>query len=267
MFITYTLTCALVGCIVAQSDTPAKDIRAELPRDVRIVLLGVPSVKNARVAQENLGRALADLQAELERPGPAGKTEQHKYRIFFRLGQLDDAMQSLAQLLRDQERIKGLESYRDFARALQLRSESLAGLSGVSEAPLVTEDDALPTSPQPASAPDLAKHLSSELAEIDRLLTQIELRAKPDEERKAQLEKDVGALGQFVFQIRNLTEDIRAAEAGQGAVRIDTNDIVRSVQGLVDVIRDLKREKELKSSTSGEPSQPRSLRRDRSRPR
>jgi hypothetical protein len=150
---------------------------------------------------------------------------------------------------------------------LQLHSESLAGLTGASDAPVVAEDDAPPSSSMPLSAADLAKQLKTEMAELDRLFTQIELKAKPDEERKAQLEGDLGALGQFVFQIRNLTEEIRAAEEGRGAVRVDTNEIVRGVQGLVDVIRDIKREKELKRSPgTRESTEPRSLRRDRSRP-
>jgi hypothetical protein len=262
MFSTCTLALALTGCAVLQSEPSAKDLRAELPRDVRIVLLGVPSVKNARTAWDNLSKALDDLDAEFAEAGSPSRIEQLKLKLYFRMGQLDDSLASLTQTLREQEKIKGLESYRDFARALELHSQSFGGLAGTSDTPLVSEDDAPPSNPTPASATELAKQLRVQLNELDRLLVQIEHKAKPDQERKAQLEKDVGAVSQFVFQIRGLSEDIRAAEAGQ-PVRVDSGEIVRGVQGLIDTIRELKREKELKSQPA--PREPLPPKRDRLR--
>src|SRR5262249_55925190 len=112
-----SLAFALGFCVVAQTDAPAKDLRAGLPRDVRIVLLGVPSVKNTRSSAENLARAVEQLEAGLASGVDPARIDQDKSRVFFRLGQLDDAMSVLRQSLRDQEHIKGLEEYRDFARA------------------------------------------------------------------------------------------------------------------------------------------------------
>jgi hypothetical protein len=244
-------------------------MRAELPRDVRIVLLGVPSVRNSRIAAENLRKAIGELEADLAHEGAdRNKIDQDRLRVFFRLGQLDDALAVLKQSLRDQERIKGLEEYRDFARALELQSETLAGFTGTSEAPLVAEDDdAPPSSPVPATPAELAKRLKLELVQIADILDQIERKAKPDEERKAQLESELGSLGQFVFQIRNFADNIRAAEAGHGTIRVDTDEIVRGVQGLVDVIRERKRERELRTTVTipRDPTEPRPSRRDRIR--
>jgi hypothetical protein len=250
MLTTISLALAFACNAAGQTEAPPKDLRAELPRDVRIILLGVPSVRNSRIAAENLRKAIDDLQANLAgENADRNKIEQDRFRVYFRLGQFDDALAVLKQSLRDQERIKGLEAYRDFARALELHSETLASFTGTSEAPTVSEDGDAPVSnPMPSSPADLVKQLRNELVQIEELLARIEEKARPDEERKAQLEKDVGSLGQFVFQIRNLTEDIRAAEAGHGTVRVDTSEIVRGVQGLIDVIRERKREREARPS-------------------
>lgn len=235
------------GSACGAAEDPVRDLRAELPRDVRIVLLGVPSVKAALAAEENLRKATLNLESDLanESTAPA-RLDQDRARVFFRIGQLDETLAVLRRSLRDQERIKGLEEYRDLARSLDLHSEVLATLSGTSEAPLVQEDDDAGAAGTGVTGPaDLVRQLKVELPKMDQTLRRIEARARPDEERKMQLERDVGALGQFVFQIRNLTEDLRAAEtSGRAEIRVDSGEIVRSVQGLIDGIRDIKREKE-----------------------
>jgi hypothetical protein len=262
----YSLVVAFVLGAGTQSDNSAADVRAELPRDIRVILLGVPSVTNVRASAENLARAVADLDAELAGDTPAShRIDAARGRIFFRLGQMDEAMAGLKQALRDQERIKGLESYRDFARSLELHSETLAVVSGTSEAPAVSEDDSPVPTAAPATPRELVRLLKSELEQIDELLTKIDQQAKPDADRKAQLERDMGALGQFVFQMRNMAEDIKA-DAGQGTRRVDTGEIVRGVQGLIDAIRDMKREKELKQSQPRREPELRSRRIDRPRP-
>jgi hypothetical protein len=136
------------------------------------------------------------------------------------------------------------------ARELELRSESLASLCGSSSSPTVSEDgDATAAPSSPSSPAEFVKQVKLELAKIDEVLRRVDLKAKPDEERKAQLEKDVGALGQFVFKMKNLADGIRAAESGQGEVTVDTNEIVRGVQGLVESIRRLKMEREQRRPT------------------
>lgn len=266
MLATLALAVSFACNSTAQADSPSKDMRAELPRDVRIVLLGVPSVKSARNAETHLRNSIALLQDELAKKSPVRtKLEQARAAVYFRLGQFDNALLTLRDALHDQERVKGLEEYGEFARAIELHSESLAALTGTSEAPTISEDGDGPAPAQTSSDPaEFAKQLDRELAAIDRLLDKIDQKSKPDAERKAQLEKDVGSLGQFVFQIRNLTEDIKAAEAGEGTVRVDTGEIVRGVQGLIDVIRDIKRERELKNPPPRE-REPRSIRRDRTK--
>lgn len=238
----------LVGCTfpnVGAAQEP-QDLKAELPRDIRIMLLGVPSIQGTLAAQENLRNAVREYEDDLAKEGiAANKLDQDKARVYFRLGQLDQNLSALVKAMRDQERIKGLEEYRDLARELELRSESLASLCGTSSSPLVSEDgDAPAVENAPSSPADFVKQVKAELARIDESLRKIDQKAKPDEERKAQLEKDVGALGQFVFKMKNLAEGIRAAETGQGEVTVDTNEIVRGVQGLIESIKRLKQERE-----------------------
>ena len=245
---------------------PPQDLRAELPRDVRIVLLGVPSVENIRTTEANLRQAIQGVQDELAKDSTSPtKIEAAKARLFFRLGQFDEAVAALAKSLHDQERIKGLEEYRDLARELQLHSESVANLSGTSEAPLVQEDDAPPAALAPDNPRELVKQLKAQLDQFDDVLRRIEVKARPDADRKAQLEKEVGTLGQFVFQIKNLTADLKAAEAGEREVRVDTGEIVRGVQGLIDVIREKKREREKSQPAQPESAEPRPQRRERIR--
>jgi hypothetical protein len=226
-----------------------QDLRAELPRDIRIMLLGVPSIQGTLAAQENLRNAVREYEDDLAKEGiAANKLDQDKARVYFRLGQLDQNLAALVKTMRDQERIKGLEEYRDLARQLELRSESLASLCGTSTSPTVSEDGDVPAPESVPSTPaDFVKQVKAELDQINEVLRKIDQKAKPDEERKAQLEKDVGALGQFVFKMKNLAEGIRAAEGGQGEVTVDTNEIVRGVQGLIDSIKRLKQEREERS--------------------
>jgi len=238
------LSCCSI-CVPIAAQEP-QDLKAELPRDIRIMLLGVPSIQGTLAAQENLRSAVQAYEDDLAREAiAANKLDQDKARVYFRLGQLDQNLAALVKSMRDQERIKGLEEYRDLARELELRSESLASLSGSSSSPTVSEDGDAPSADSAPSSPaDFVKQVKTELARIDEVLRKVDLKAKPDEERRAQLEKDVGALGQFVFKMKNLAEGIRAAEAGQGEVTVDTNEIVRGVQGLVESIRRLKQERE-----------------------
>jgi hypothetical protein len=243
----------LVGCSISTlgATQEPQDLKAELPRDIRIMLLGVPSIQGTVAAQDNLRNAVQAYEDDLAKgASAANKLDQDKARVYFRLGQVDQNLSALVKAMRDQERIKGLEEYRDLARELELRSESLASLSGSSSSPTVSEDgDAPAAETVPSSPADFVKLVKAEVAKIDEVLRKIDQKAKPDEERKAQLEKDVGALGQFVFKMKNLAEGIRAAEAGQGEVTVDTNEIVRGVQGLVESIRRLKQEREDRSVT------------------
>jgi hypothetical protein len=243
------LICCSISSSVAAQDP--QDLKAELPRDIRIMLLGVPSIEGSVAALDNLRNAVQEYEDDLGREGiAASKLDQDKARVYFRLGQLDQNLSALVKAMRDQERIKGLEEYRDLARELELRSESLASLSGTSSSPTISEDgDAPPAASTPNSPAEFAKQVKAELAKIHDVLRKIDQKAKPDEERKAQLEKDVGALGQFVFKMKNLADGIRAAESGQGEVTVDTNEIVRGVQGLVESIRRLKQEREQRNAT------------------
>jgi hypothetical protein len=220
---------------------PPRDLKIELPRDARILVFGVPSVAGARAAGEGLRQALADYAAE------KGKGEETKAKIFFRLGRFDHTLSSLADKLREQQRIKGLEGYEDLARELDIESESLAMLAGVSAVPVIVEDGEAGDAAQAADADaNLAIQLRTQLARIDATLDKIEDEVKPDEERKVELEARVSELGQFVLHIKSFFEQVKGARDGELAeVTFDGREIAQGVQNLIDALREIREERSL----------------------
>jgi hypothetical protein len=67
---------------------------------------------------------------------------------------------------------------------------------------------------------------------------------RPDEERKVQLEKDAGAVSQFVMQVKTLADDIRASKELDTPIKIDGGELIQGVQGLIDVIREIKEQRD-----------------------
>lgn len=222
------------------------DMRVELPRDLRLMLLGVPSTRDARAAQKSLQDALAEYDvARAAKDAGKAKLDQTTARIYFRLGKFDQSLATLTNQLRDQERIKGLEDYRTLARELAVRAESLGELSGDSAAPVVDEGDAVPD--VPSGPVDLSQRVKSVVARIDETLEKIERASQSDADRKGQLDRDLGTVGQFVLHIRGTVDQIKDVSAkGAGDTQIEVDRFVKDVQGLIELIRERKREKPLR---------------------
>ena len=127
---------------IAAAEIP-KDLGIELPRDVRILLLGVPSIQNAQAAESRLRAALEEYEQDVTAGAAnSGRLEQDKARICFRLGKLDESLAALVSKMRELQRIKGLEDYHSLARELESRAEPLAIFSGDSPIPVVQEEAA-----------------------------------------------------------------------------------------------------------------------------
>jgi hypothetical protein len=248
-------TAALIMATLFFQGPPTKggdgppDMRVELPRDLRLMLLGVPSTQAARAAQTGLQEAVREYAAATagER-AVAANIQQATARLYFRLGKFDQAVASLVSQMRDQERIKGLEAYRTLGRELAVRAESLSRLSGDSAAPVIDEEEA----PNATAPGELALEVKASITSIDETLTKIEQASKADAERKAQLDRDMGTIGQFVLHLRGTVEQIRDVSAkGAGEVQIETDRFVQDVQSIIDLIRERKRERQLRDRTDG----------------
>ncbi len=251
------LTISLAWTATAFAGDGGQDMRVELPRDLRLMLLGVPSTRDARAAETNLREAIRDYETKMaDKDAAKSGSDRAAAKLFFRLGKFDQTLTALTNQLREQERIKGMEDYRTMARELAVRSESLGGFGGDSAAPVVDDGDdaAVPQKPA-AAAGDLTGELKSQLALIDETLDRIDQMTKLDQERKAQLDRDMGTLGQFVLHLKGTVEQIRDVSVrGAGEVKVDADRFVQDLQGVIDVIRERKRERLLRERT--EPAAP-----------
>jgi hypothetical protein len=244
-----TLCCSLGG--MQSQDQPA-DMRAELPRDLRIILLGVPSVRDARGAEQNVQKALRAMEDAISEEVSAVRMEKSRARVCFHLGQLDQALAALSRLMREVERVKGLEEYGTFARQLELKADSVRALCGASDAPVIVEDDELDSQESADFGPqDFVRRVNGELADIHAVLARVELKSQPDEERKAELERDFGGVGQFAFYIKNLVDKLKVAEDQPVDVTIDSNEIMHGVQSIIAAVRNLKQQKASRPATEG----------------
>lgn len=264
---TATLLLSLfVGCFPDNATTAriARDSRFELPRDVRITLFGVPSIQQAKAVEEGLRDVLREYEADLARPEvDKAKLEQDKARLCFRLGKFDQSLAALLAKLREVERFKGSEEYQSLARELATRSDTLGEFCGDSPEPVVQEGDGNEAAPPKST--DLTKQLKATLAQIDETLDKIELAAKPDEERKAQLEKEIGSIGQLGLQLKSMIDQLKTTPIGGAEIAVDVNELIQGVQSLVDALRERSLEREPKDQRSVkepmDPSKPKSRRR------
>jgi hypothetical protein len=226
------------------SQLPA-DMRVDLPRDVRLVLFGVPSVQEARTAEQALIKGIdAYEQAQVEKAGQAA-LEQARGRVCYRLGKFDQTLATLLAKLRELEHFNGLGHYRELARDLAVQAESLAAYCGDSAEPMVEEGDAVEDDAgeqRPPASDDPIKQLRADVAAIDRTLGQIEIAARPDAERKAQLDKELGGVGQFALQLKTFVDQIKNAPIEGREMVIDPTELIQGVQGLIDTLRERKRE-------------------------
>ena len=220
-----------------------RELRVELPRDVRIVLFGVPSIKGVKALEEGLRDALREYEQDLARTElDKAKLDRDKAKLCFRLGKFDQSLGTLLTKIREQERFKGLEEYQRLARELAARSQTLGEFCGDSPEPVVQEGDADETAP--AKPTDLTKQLKATLAQIDETLGKIELAARPDEERAAQLEKEISSIGQFALQLRALVDQLKTVATDGGEITVDVNDLIQGVQNLADTLRERRLERE-----------------------
>jgi hypothetical protein len=225
------------------------DMRVDLPRDVRLVLFGVPSIQEARTAEQALLKGIdAYEEAEQAKAGHAA-LEQARGRVCYRLGRFDQTLATLLSKLREMEHFNGLEHYRELARELAVQAESLAAYCGDSAEPMVDEGDAAEgdaAEQRPPASGDPMKQLRAHVAEIDRTLEQIEIAARPDAERKAQLDKELGGVGQFALQLKAFVDQIKNAPIEGREMVIDPSELIQGVQGLIDTLRERKRQRELR---------------------
>lgn len=264
-----TVTLLLSLFVGLGPDNPAtarlpRDLRVELPRDLRIILFGVPSIKPVKAVEEGLRDALREYEQRLAGAKlDKAKLERDNARLCFRLGKFDQALAALLAKLREQERFKGLEEYRALARELAGRAEALGEFCGDSPQPVVQEGDGDETAPpKPA---DLTKQLKAALDRIDATLGKIELAVTPDEQRAAELEKEISSIGQLGLQLKTLVDQLKAVATEEGEIRIDVNEIIQGVQSVVDTLRERRLERERREQK--DPKEPTDPSKQRSRRR
>ena len=253
-----TVTLLLSIFVGLGPDNPAtarlpRDLRVEVPRDVRIMLFGVASIKPVKAVEEGLRDALREYEADLARAElDRAKLQRALAKLCFRLGKFDQSLVALLTKLREQERFKGLEEYQALARELAVRAEAVGEFCGDSPQPVVQEGDG--DEPSPPKPTDLTKQLKAALQQIDETLGKIELAARPDEERAAQLEKEISSIGQLGLQLKTLVDQIKAVATEEGEFRIDVNELIQGVQSLVDTLRERRLQRERKEQR--EPKEP-----------